>query len=210
VIRASGLTKRFGARVALDAVSLEVQAGQAVAVIGPNGSGKTTLLRVLSTLGRPDSGSATVTGADLLREPERVRASTAVVLHHFMVYDDLTLEENLRFAAALRGLRLSDATVAERLRVFGLEARAHERAATLSRGNRQRFAITRAFLGAPRVLLLDEPLSGLDEEGRALAERAFTDFTARGGTILATGHRDRDAAFCARSLRLDRGALAAG
>ena len=188
MIAAVGLRKSFGATVVLEDVSLEVPAGQCLALLGPNGAGKTTLLRVLGTLARPSAGRLIIDGADALRDPDAVRARIGMVAHGSYVYEDLTALENLRFWAVMAGLDARPDRLRERLQAVELDALAGERARTFSAGMKRRLALARVTLGRPRVLLLDEPFSGLDRQGQKWLGEFLLAFKAGGGAIVLATH----------------------
>jgi len=167
----SGLRRDYGERTALSDVSCELAAGQSLAVLGPNGAGKTTLLRVLATLLRPSAGEVRVLGCSLPREAWKLRGKIGYLGHEPLLYRDLSGRENLRFHAKLHGLggERGEARIEELLAAVGMERRADDRVAELSAGMRQRLAICRCVLHEPALLLLDEPDSNLDGEGRELA-----------------------------------------
>jgi heme exporter protein A len=155
-----GLSRAYGERVALAGVTLSLPPGATLAVFGPNGAGKTTLLRILATLLRPHAGVTRVLGRELPREAWAVRGRIGLLAHDPLLYRDLTPRENLAFHARLH--RVPAGRVEELLERTGLTARGDDPVATLSRGLVQRVAICRAVLHAPELLLLDEPLAGLD------------------------------------------------
>src|SRR3990172_1592935 len=162
LVRVNGLRKAFGTHRVLDGVTLEVRAGEAVALLGANGAGKTTLLRILATLMRPTRGTAWVAGHDCAREPERVRPHVGLVAHGSYVYEDLTALENLRFWTGLAGLRVTRTELAAALAAVELERVSGERVRPFSAGMKRRLSLARFVLARPRVLLLDEPFAGLD------------------------------------------------
>jgi heme exporter protein A len=170
-IELRGLRRDYGDLPVLLGVSLEVAVGQTLAVIGPNGAGKTTLLRILATLLRPTAGEARVLGAALPREAWRIRGRLGFLGHESLLYRDLTVRENLRFNARLHGLAAAEEEIADVLRAAGLTRRADDLVRELSAGIVQRAAICRAVLHHPDLLLLDEPLSHLDPDAAALADR---------------------------------------
>ena len=188
MIAAVGLRKSFGATVVLEDVSLEVPAGQCLALLGPNGAGKTTLLRVLGTLARPSAGRLIIDGADALRDPDAVRARIGMVAHGSYVYEDLTALENLRFWAVMAGLDARPDRLRERLQAVELDALVGERVRTFSAGMKRRLALARVTLGQPRVLLLDEPFSGLDRQGQKWLGEFLLAFKAGGGAIVLATH----------------------
>ena len=166
-----GLRREFGERTALDGVDLELAAGESLVVLGPNGAGKTTLLRILATLLRPGGGEVRVLGARLPGEAWKARGRIGFLGHDPLLYRDLSGRENLRFHARLHGLGgdEAEARIAALLAAVGMERRAEQRVAELSAGMRQRLAVCRCVLHEPELLLLDEPDSNLDVEGRELA-----------------------------------------
>ncbi len=167
----AGLRRDYGERTALEGISCEMTTGDSLVVLGPNGSGKTTLLRILGTLLRPSAGEVRVLGCSLPREAWKLRGRIGYLGHEPLLYRDLSGRENLRFHAKLHGVEggRAEARVAELLTAVGMERRADERVAELSAGMRQRLAICRCVLHEPALLLLDEPDSNLDAEGRELA-----------------------------------------
>lgn len=175
LLRAVGVSRRFGPRLALASTTLEVTGGESLLLLGPNGAGKTTLLRVLAGLLRPSEGRI-----------ER-RGSVGLVAHHSMLYDALTAAENLRFFARLHGGDGSRVTpLLERL---GLGPWGDERVAAFSRGMVQRLAIARALLHDPAVLLLDEPLTGLDDASVNAVLEVLEEVRRRGGAIVVAAHQ---------------------
>src|SRR6476646_3786280 len=170
-IRVAALRRDYGARPALDGVGFELPAGASLVVLGPNGAGKTTLLRILATLLRPSGGEVAVLGCALPREAWKLRGRIGYLGHEPLLYRDLSGRENLRFQARLYGIErgAAEARIEELLRAVGMERRADERVAELSAGMRQRLSICRCVLHEPELLLLDEPDSNLDVEGRELA-----------------------------------------
>ena len=202
-IRASGLVQRFAGHVALGPLDLELTAGDRLAVLGGNGAGKTTLLRLLATAARPAAGRLELLGLDARRQRDRLRARLGHVGHQVGLYPALTALENLEFFATLHGLGGGEAEDA--LVALGLAAAARRRVEQLSRGQQQRLALARAVLHRPELLVLDEPDSSLDAEGRGLLPGLF-----EGRTVVMATH---DAALarelCDRALLL-RGGRDAG
>lgn len=168
-IELRGLRRDYGERPALAGVDLSLARGESLLVVGPNGAGKTTLLRILATLLRPSGGEVRVLGASLPGEAWKVRGRIGLLGHDALLYRDLSGRENLRFHARLQGLRgeAAERRIDALLSAVGMEWRADDRVAELSAGMRQRIAACRCVLHEPELLLLDEPDSNLDAEGRA-------------------------------------------
>jgi heme ABC exporter ATP-binding subunit CcmA len=159
-----------------------------MALLGANGSGKTTLLRILAALIKPDTGTVCIGGWDIERDAQQVRRLVGFVTHQPYLYDELTALENLLFFGRMYAVKRPRERAAELLQRVGLAKRAGERAGALSRGQAQRLALARALLHSPQLLLLDEPDTGLDEEGNALLETLLQEHIERGGTTLFTTH----------------------
>lgn len=162
LLLATGLRRAYGARTVLHGVDLALAAGETLAIVGPNGAGKTTLLRCLAGLMKPSAGTITLDGRRLTPSDPGSRAGVGLLSHRSMLYDDLTVRENLLFAARLHGLPEPGAAADRALAQVDLLARAHDVPRALSRGLLQRAALARALLHAPTLLLLDEPFTGLD------------------------------------------------
>jgi heme exporter protein A len=188
VIEARGLTKLYGAHVALRGVTLDVPAGHVLGILGRNGSGKTTLIRVLATLVRPTAGRGRIGGHDLVEGRDEVRRLVAVVGHSTHLYDDLTARENLAFGERLVGRRPDAARIEAALARVGLDGHADARVRTLSSGLRRRVALARAQLRDPRVLLLDEAFAGLDQDSTKRLEDYLHAFRAGGGAAVVVTH----------------------
>jgi heme exporter protein A len=159
-----------------------------MALLGANGAGKTTLLRILAGLTRPGAGTIRVNGLDIVRDAQQARHLVGFVAHQPYLYDELTALENLLFFGRMYAVKQVHEGAAELLNRVGLARRAHERASTLSRGQVQRLSLARALLHSPQLLLLDEPDTGLDEEGNELLANILYEHTGHGGTTLFTTH----------------------
>lgn len=211
-IATTRLTKSFGRTRALSNVGLRVPWGCALALFGPNGAGKSTLLRILATLSAPDAGDVRVAGLNQRKEPGRVRAVIGYVGHQTLLYDDLSAAENLHFYARLYGVTDAVSRVGELLTDVGLADRAGQRTRTLSNGMQKRLSLARALLHRPSVLLLDEPETGLDQQGVELLERVVRGVAEAGACVAFTTHdierglalADRVAVLAAGRLVIDQ------
>ena len=183
-----GVRKYFGGKPVLDGVDLTVPTGSIFALLGPNGAGKTTLVRILATLVRPDAGTATVAGHDLLADPVGVRRSISLTGQYAAVDDVLTGEENLRMMARLLHLspRAARARTDELLAEFGLEQARHRRVKTYSGGIRRRLDLAVSMIGNPKLLFLDEPTTGLDPLSREQLWGTVRGLAGAGVTVLLT------------------------
>jgi heme ABC exporter ATP-binding subunit CcmA len=209
LIRVSGLRKVFGRHRVLEGLTLDVHAGEAVALLGANGAGKTTLLKILATLVRPTRGAVMVAGHDAVTDAEPVRRAIGLVAHGAHVYDDLTAVENLRFWTTLAGQRASAAELGGALASVELDRFAGERVRTFSAGMKRRLALARLTLARPRVLLLDEPFAGLDQRGKKWLEEHLATFKSGGGAIVMAIHSfGRELAVADRIVILAGGAIA--
>ncbi len=185
----SKLKKNYGLKPVLRGVNLAVEPGQRVALLGANGAGKTTLLRILAGLAEPDGGRVHICGLDIIYDAQQARRAVGFVGHQPYLYDDLTALENLLFFGRMYGVKQHRQRAQTLLERVGLLKRASDRASALSRGQAQRLALARALLHFPRLLLLDEPDTGLDEEGIALLEALLHEHVQAGGAVLFTTHQ---------------------
>ena len=193
VVQAAGLARRYGATRALAGVDLRLEPGESLLVVGPNGAGKTTLLRVLAGLLRPSAGTLEVLGRAVRADDPESRRPIGYVSHRSLLYDDLTLLENLAFAARLYGLDRPADRARAALAGMGLEARAGDSPRRLSRGMLQRAALARAFLTDPGLLLLDEPFTGLDAAAADGLRAALAARRAAGAALVLVTHQPAEA-----------------
>jgi ABC-2 type transport system ATP-binding protein len=196
-ISARGLTRRFGAKVAVDHIDLDIPAGRIYGFLGPNGSGKSTTLRMLCGLLTPSDGHAEVFGLSVVNDAEAIRRRLGYMPQKFSLWDDLTVEENLQFIGRLYGLgsRLKPRIEAQ-LKTYWLGELRTQRAGSMSGGQRQRLALAAATLHAPELLLLDEPTSAVDPQSRRdFWERLF-ELAEAGATILVSTHYMDEAERC--------------
>jgi len=211
LIEARGVSRHFGRRTVLKGLDIRVSDGEIVALMGPNGAGKTTLLRVLATLIEPSSGSILLNGVDVHDDPVVARKVIGVVGHSTYTYDDMTALENLRFYWSMNGLPSRDFEEHGRkiLQRVGLAHRMNDRAVIFSKGMRQRLSIARAIIHSPRVLLLDEPFSSLDQKGVDILSQILTEERSNGCAIMIVTHDiQRIAALADRACLLLGGKIA--
>src|SRR5476651_1153873 len=184
-----GLSKRFD-RPAVDALDLTVFGGEFYALVGPNGAGKTTTLRMVTGLLRPDAGSIRIDGIDALADPVAAKQITAWVSDEPMIYDKLTPLEYLEFVAGLWGVdpSVSEPAARDLLVSLGLEPHLHERCEGFSKGMRQKVALAGALVHDPRLIILDEPLTGLDAVSARHVKGLLGDRVRAGCTVIMTTH----------------------
>ncbi len=209
IIAIRGLTKSYGGRKVVDDVALEVRRGEIVGFLGPNGSGKTTTIRMICGLLKPDSGSGTCLGLDILTQSARIKREVGYMTQRFSLYEDLTIRENLDFVARIYDLPDRRTRVAETIRRLGLERRRDQLAGALSGGWKQRLALAASVMHAPKLLLLDEPTAGVDPQAR----REFWDeihrLAADGLTVLVSTHYMDEAERCHRIVYIAYGRVVA-
>ena len=196
MIRGRSIVKQFGSTTAVDGVTFEVMRGETYGLLGPNGAGKTTLMRLLSALSPLTGGELAVAGLDVTRQARAVRGRLGVVTQQDGLDSDLTVQQNLETYGYFSGLsrRRSRRRACEVLSFFGLDDRAGDDVAHLSGGMKRRLAIARAFIMEPEVIILDEPTTGLDPQGRNLVWSKLAALKASGVTILMSTHYMEEAA----------------
>jgi sodium transport system ATP-binding protein len=212
LIQCESLTKRFREFIAVDHVSFEVGNGEVFGLLGPNGAGKTTTMRLLSTLLKPTSGTATVAGHDLLREPQKVRASIGVLPEDTGLYDRLTPREHLLYYGRLH--RMPEDVLRKRgdelLDIMELKDRANTKVGDFSKGMKQKVALLRAFIHDPPVLLLDEPTAGLDVMSARSIQGFVERFRKEGKAIMISTHNMTEAQkLCDRLAIIDHAKIVA-
>ncbi|GIH06675.1 glycosyl transferase family 8 [Rhizocola hellebori] len=185
-IKVSGLRKSYGKLEVLKGVDLSVASGSIFALLGSNGAGKTTLVRILSTLLKPDSGKANVSGFDVVAQPEQVREAISLTGQFAAVDGILTGRENLIMVAKLRQVKNPGQVADDLLKRFSLVEAGNRRAATYSGGMRRRLDIAMSLVGEPRVIFLDEPTTGLDPEARIEVWNEIQGLANSGTTVLLT------------------------
>jgi heme ABC exporter ATP-binding subunit CcmA len=189
IIQITDLKKSFTLKPILRGITLEIRRGERVALLGANGTGKTTLLRIIAGLTQPGRGSISICGLDSVRDAQQIRRLVGFVAHQPYLYEELTALENLLFFARMYAVNDGPERARVLLQQVGLERRAQERVGTFSRGMVQRLAWARALLHAPQMLLLDEPDTGMDQQGHELIDTLLNEHTTQGGCTLFTTHQ---------------------
>jgi heme exporter protein A len=208
VVRADGISRHYGRRAALLRVTLDCRAGSITGLLGPNGAGKSTLLGVLATLLAPTAGLVRYGDRPAAAWGDALRAQIGILGHESYLYDDLTAAENLDFFGRLYALSDRPRRIAAALDAARLAARAADRVGAFSRGLRQRLALERALLHEPRLVLLDEPFTGLDDESIRVLTGRLHALRARGAIVVMATHDFEtadavvDRAVCLRAGRL--------
>ena len=187
-IIAQGVTKSFGNIQALRGVDLKIKKGEFVTVFGPNGAGKTTLIKLLATLTKPTSGKVIIANHDIKKEPDKVRALIGVISHDPYLYGNLSALENIGFFASLYGISQPKEKAIQVIKQVGLESRMHDLVRTFSRGMQQRLAVARAIVHNPKIFLLDEPYTGLDQHGARIFGDLLNWLKTENRTIVMTTH----------------------
>ena len=206
-IEIKNLIKRYGSLTALDAVSFSVAEGEMFGLIGPDGAGKSTLYKILTTLLRPDSGSASVLGLDVVKDYRKIRTEVGYMPERFSLYPDLSVNENLEFFASLFGVGVKDnydliAPIFSQLAKFP-----NRRAGALSGGMKQKLALSCALIHRPRLLLLDEPTTGVDAVSRSEFWDMLSTLKEKGITIMVSTSYMDEAQRCERIALIDKGKI---
>lgn len=198
VIKTEKLTKKFGDFVATDAITFEVYKGEIFGFLGANGAGKTTAMKMLCGLSTPSSGEATIGGFDIYKETEKIKQHIGYMSQKFSLYEDLTIQENIRFFGGIYGLsnKVLKAKSAELIRTLGMEGEADKLVGSLPLGWKQKLSFSIAIIHDPKIVFLDEPTGGVDPVTR----RQFWDLiyaaADRGITIFVTTHYMDEAEYC--------------
>jgi len=204
-----GMTKRFGRLVAVNHIDLQVRRGEICGFLGPNGSGKTTFLRLLCGLLRADAGSGTCLGYDVIADSEAIKHEVGYMTQRFSFWEDLTIRENLDFAARMYGIPNRRQAVHDSLDRLGLAQRQNQLARELSGGWKQRLALAACLIHRPKLLLLDEPTAGVDPKARREFWEEIHQLAAQGLTFLITTHYMDEAERCHRLAYIVNGQLLA-
>lgn len=207
VINAKGVSRTFGAFKAVDSLNLQIKKGQIYGFLGPNGCGKTTTIRMLTGLLRPSQGEIKVLDQSLPKGAESLRLKTGYMTQKFSLYDELTVRENLAFLADIYAIPSAQKThrINELLDTYGLAAKQHQLAGSMSGGQRQRLALAGATIHKPELLFLDEPTSAVDPENRRDFWQKLFDLSDAGTTILVSTHYMDEAERCHQLAILDAG-----
>ena len=210
-ITVTDLTRRFGAFVAVDHLTFDVRQGEIFGFLGSNGAGKSTTIRMLCGLLKPTSGTATVGGVDVSRDPEGVKRRIGYMSQRFSLYERLTVDQNIRFFAGIYGLDAARLDTRRRfvIEMAGLEGREQTRTGDLAGGWRQRLALGCAILHEPPIVFLDEPTGGVDPLSRRQFWNLIDHLSASGVTVLVTTHYLDEAEHCHRIAIIHAGRLAA-
>jgi len=212
IIRARELVKRYGTFTAVDGISFSVQPGECFGFLGPNGAGKTTTIRMITCVSPVTAGELTVAGMDVRREPRRIKAVLGVVPQENNLDPDLSVRQNLRVYGRYFDLppRVVDERIDESLALFQLSDRQNDRIAALSSGMRRRLTIARGLINAPKILVLDEPTTGLDPQARHLVWQKLRYLRSQGVTTPITTHYMEEAAhLCDRIVIMHQGKIIA-
>lgn len=204
-VEIESLVRAFGARKALDGVSLTLPHGAFLSIFGPNGAGKTTLLRVLTTLTNPSQGKARVVGLDVVADAVELRDRIGLISHNPLLYPDLSAEENLLFFSEMYGVDDPTARVRELLTAVELDHRRLDLVRTFSRGMLQRLSIARALLHRPEVLFLDEPYSGLDPHAADILDSLIAAVRAQHTFVMVSHDLAKGLELCTHALILAKG-----
>ncbi len=188
MIKLTSLTKVYGALTAVKSISLEVAPGEVFGFLGPNGAGKTTTIKMMAGLLQPTSGEVRINGFDVQKEPLKAKAITGFIPDRPYLYEKLTAGEFMLFTAKLYGMDDSDERMGELLDLFGLSEWSGELIENFSHGMKQRLVMASALLHDPKVLVVDEPMVGLDPRGARLVKDLFKDLAAKGVTVFMSTH----------------------
>jgi ABC-2 type transport system ATP-binding protein len=203
------LNKHYGDKHVVNNVSMRVRKGEIFGFLGPNGSGKTTTIRMMCGLLKPDSGSGTCLGYDILRQSAEIKRNVGYMTQRFSFWDDLSIRENLDFVARMYAVPNRHHVVQESLQSLGLESRANQLAGQLSGGWKQRMALAACMLHSPSLLLLDEPTAGVDPKARRDFWDEIQELAARGISVLVSTHYMDEAVRCHKLAYIAYGKLLA-
>ena len=204
-----GITKSFGNKIVVNGLDMQVKSGEIFGFLGPNGSGKTTFLRILCGLLHADSGTGTCLGYDVLTQSAEIKRQVGYMTQKFSLYEDLTIEENLRFVADIYQIKGAPEAVNKMVESLGLEGRGTQLAGQLSGGWKQRLALAACLIHQPKLLLLDEPTAGVDPKARRDFWEEIHRLASEGITVLVTTHYMDEAERCHRLAYISYGNMLA-
>jgi len=204
-----GMTKRFGNRIVVDHIDLQVRRGEIYGFLGPNGSGKTTFIRMLCGLLRPDEGSGTCLGRNVITDSDSIKRQVGYMTQRFSFYEDMSVAENLDFVARMYAVRDRKRAVRESIQRLGFAGRQGQLAGQLSGGWKQRLALAACMIHRPELLLLDEPTAGVDPKARRDFWEQIHQLAGQGLTVLITTHYMDEAERCHRLAYIADGKLLA-
>ncbi len=211
MIKLTNLTKDYGSFTAVKSINLAIEAGEIFGFLGPNGAGKTTTIKMMAGLLRPTGGSVEIGGFDVQKDPLRAKSITGFIPDRPYLYEKLTAEEFMRFVAELYTMAGPAARIRELLELFGLTDWAGELVENFSHGMKQRLVMASALLHEPKVLVVDEPMVGLDPRGARLVKDLFKDLASNGVTIFMSTHTlEIVEAMCTRVAIINKGEIIAG
>jgi ABC-2 type transport system ATP-binding protein len=211
MIKLTDLTKNYGSFTAVKSINLEVKAGEVFGFLGPNGAGKTTTIKMMAGLLQPTGGSVEIGGFDVQKDPLRAKSITGFIPDRPYLYEKLTAEEFMRFVAELYTMSGAEGRIHELLALFGLTDWAGELVENFSHGMKQRLVMASSLLHEPKVLVVDEPMVGLDPRGARLVKDLFKDLAAKGVTIFMSTHTlEIVEAMCTRVAIINKGEIIAG
>jgi len=211
MIKLTNLTKDYGSFTAVKSINLEVKAGEVFGFLGPNGAGKTTTIKMMAGLLQPTGGSVEIGGFDVQKDPLRAKSITGFIPDRPYLYEKLTAEEFMRFVAELYTMTGPAARIRDLLELFGLTDWAGELVENFSHGMKQRLVMASALLHEPKILVVDEPMVGLDPRGARLVKDLFRDLAAKGVTIFMSTHTlEIVEAMCTRVAIINKGEIIAG
>jgi len=210
MIKLTNLTKQYGKLTAVNSINLEIKAGEVFGFLGPNGAGKTTTIKMMAGLLQPTGGSVAIGGFDVQQAPLKAKAITGFIPDRPYLYEKLTASEFMRFVAELYTMQDADGRIRELLELFGLTDWAGELVENFSHGMKQRLVMASSLLHRPSVLVVDEPMVGLDPRGARLVKDLFRDLAAGGVTVFMSTHTlEIVEAMCTRVAIINRGEIIA-
>ncbi len=204
-----GITKKYGSQLALDNVSLDTPTGQVVGLLGPNGAGKTTLMKIVTGYVRPDSGTVSVCGQSIDADPMALRRTVGYLPEHNPLYPDMYVREYLSMVAGMHGVADKRARVGRLVEMTGLTPEAHKKIGQLSKGYRQRVGIAQALMGDPRVVIFDEPTTGLDPNQVLEVRELIRGLASERTVVLSTHIMQEVEAICDHLVIIDHGRIRA-